>query len=223
MKKRFLFLLTLILITGCSVKYDVLIDEDLKVYETAEIIGGENLYKQYYKTSKVNVLKELLLGYEDVLKDNSYSYELKETDNPYVILNKEYNNLSSYLNDSQLFNDYFDKINYNKSDNIIKIETEGFNPNEEDNPDRFYVENIDISITSKYEVINSNASKVDENTNTYHFVMDKETEDFKIMLEIDTSKIFNPNKNKILMIIIAAGVLIASWIIVFVVNKKKKI
>ena len=145
MKKVILLLISLFLVTGCSVQYDVLIDDDLKVHETSKIMGSDDLYELYYKTSKVHVLEDLLENYQDDLKNNNYSFKLYKESNPYIILEREYNDIQNYLNNSKLFNDYFDKMSYNVSGNIIKIETEGFNPNEEDNPDRFNVSDINIS------------------------------------------------------------------------------
>ena len=222
MKKVILLLISLFLVTGCSVQYDVLIDDDLKVHETSKIMGSDDLYELYYKTSKVHVLEDLLENYQDDLKNNNYSFKLYKESNPYIILEREYNDIQNYLNNSKLFNDYFDKMSYNVSGNIIKIETEGFNPNEEDNPDRFNVSDINISITSKYQVVNSNASKIDKDTNTYHFIINNETTDFKIILEIDTSKKFNANSEKIVMIIIAIIFLILAWVIILIVKRKRE-
>jgi hypothetical protein len=218
--KKITMLLLLLLVTGCSVNYKVNIKEDLTIVEEAEIKGNDAFYQPYYKTTKVNVLKELLENYKETLVENSYNYELLENYNPSIKIRKEYSDINTYLNSSLLFNDYFEKINYTKDDKIVKIETEGFNPNEEDNPDRFFVRDLDIAITCAYKVTNSNAVKINKKTNTYHFQMDEDTKDFKILLEFDTSSKFNPNIEIYVMILVGVLMVIASWI--FVYKSKRK-
>lgn len=223
MMKKVVILVCLFLLTGCTVNYKITIDEELKVNEEAVLSGTSEFYETYNKTTKNNVLKSILSNYEEILKENNYYYELITDANPYVKVSKNYNDINNYLNSSILFNDYFDKINYTREGNIIKIETEGFNPNDPDNPDRFYVRNLDISITSSYKVVNHNANKIDEKTNTFYYELKEDTKDFKIMLEIDTSSKFIKNLDKIIIVIVMAILIIVAWIFVFIINKKKKV
>ena len=221
MKKIVILVLSLFLITGCSVQYNVVID-DKTVTETALIFENNDFYSTYYKSSKTNVLNMLVDDYKDILKENSYDYQIIK-DGPFVEVKKEYDNVETYLNQSILFNDYFDKITYSKENNKIKIETEGFHPNDQEDPSRFNISSLDIAIKCSYQVTNSNASKVDEKTNTYHFILNDEMEDFKIILEYDVSKKFNPYLKNVLIIIGAVVIALVSWIFVFILNKKKKI
>lgn len=218
--KKILILLIVVLLTGCSVNYEVEITNDLKVVERCYLEAGEDVYKSHYQTTKVKVLQDILGIYSDELKNNDYQVEIIKDEIPYVKIEKEYKGIQEYLNSSQLFNDYFDKINYTKDGKIVKIETEGFNPNEHENPDRFYVDNLDIAIKSAYKVVNSNATKIDEKTNVYHFELNGDVEDFKILLEIDTSKKFIANLDIYIILIIVLILTIAAWIFVYV-NKKK--
>ena len=223
MKLRYLILLAcLFLLTGCNIEYKVNINNDFSISENVHVFGTESLYDTYYRTLKIDVLKENLDRYQESLNDNNYKYELIDEENPYVTLEKKYNDIEDYIKNSQLFNDYFDEIRYNKEGNILKIETIGFNPNEQDNPDRFYVEKLDISITSSYEVINHNAKSVNENTNTFHFEIDEDTKEFKILLEIDTSKRFNPYKKDIIIITMGIIIIIVTWTVYYINNKRSK-
>lgn len=219
--KKFVILVIICLLTGCSVNYQVTIDRDLSVLEEANIKADDELYKDYYRTTKYNILDSLLKYHENNLKEKDYNYEVIESNNPYVVVSKKYNNIKEYLDNSLLFNDYFDKINYTKEGNIVKIETEGFNPNLRDNPSRFYIDNLDIMITPEFKVINSNATKIDEKTNTYHFMIKNDTIDFKILIEFDTGKGFVTNLNVKIFLILATLAVIIFWT-VFFINKKKK-
>ena len=223
MKKNIFLLLILFLLTGCSCNYNVSINKDLTIDEEITIYGTNRLYKAYYKTNKVDVLRENLENYLEEIKENNYEYSLHEEDNPYVVIKKKYQNMEEYLNNSKFFNDYFDEISYNKEGNIVKIETVGFNPNEEDNLDRFYVENAIININVAYEVDNTNTEDIDERTNTFRYHLKEEDKDFKILINYDLSKKFNPHKKNQIYILIAILIIIITWVILFFVDRKKKL
>lgn len=223
MKKNIFLLLILFLLTGCSCRYDITINKDLTIDEEIIIYGTNRLYNAYYKTNKVDVLKENLENYLEELNENNYEYKLIEEGEPHIIITKKYQDIENYLNNSLFFNDYFDEISYNKEGNIVSIETMGFNPNEEDNPDRFYVEKLEVNIKNAYEINDSNSLIIDDNTNTYKYNLLEDSNDFKIFLSYDLSKRFNPHKKNLIYIVIAVLIIIITWVAMFFVNRKKKI
>ena len=223
MKKNIFLLLILFLLTGCSCRYDITINKDLTIDEEIIIYGTNRLYSAYYKTNKVDVLKENLENYLEELKENNYEYKLIEEGEPHIIITKKYQDIENYLNNSLFFNDYFDEISYNKDGNIVSIETMGFNPNEEDNPDRFYVEKLEVNIKNAYEINDSNSLIIDDNTNTYKYNLLEDSNDFKIFLSYDLSKRFNPHKKNLIYIVIAILIIIITWVTMFFINRKKKI
>ncbi len=220
MKKIVILIIALFLVTGCSVKYNVVINEDLSINEEAKISGTEELFKTYYKTTKKHVLEGFLDLYKNSLEEANYQYELVEGKDPYVVINKKYDNVEDYINNSKLFNDYFDEIKLTEDGNNKKIETIGFHPNDIDNPDRFDVKKLDITITCPYEVKNNNAKYVDKETNTYYYELTEKSN--KILLEYDISNKFNPNSDLIkTLTMIFIGVII-TWIIIAIITKKNK-
>ena len=210
----------LLLITGCSVKYNVVINEDLTLNEEAKLTGTDEFFSNYYKTTKTNVLKTMIEIYGDILSDKNYTYELVEDTTPYVKVNKKYDSVKDYVDNSILFNDYFDEVNYTEDGNIRRIETIGFNDNDPDNPERFNIKELEISITSPFKVKNHNAKNINKNTNTYYYQLNSKND--KIILEYDISRRYNPNTDKILMIIVCALIIIASWLAILILNKKSK-
>ena len=222
MKKILALISLLFLLTGCTVNYHVTINEDLSVLEEVKIYENEDFYDMYYKTSKSNALKTFLDEYKDDLEKNNYEYEIIKDTNPYVILRKKYKTMEEYLQNGKLFNDYFDEINYHKDGDIVKITTNGFNPMDDDVPERFYIDNLEIAITSSYKVINHNATRISKDTNTFYYEIDDNTEEFSIILEYDTSKKFNANHDLYVVMMILIGITVASWIFI-IINKKKKI
>ena len=80
--KKILILLSCILLTGCNVRYNVNIKEDLKVSESVTVEGDEELYDTYYKTSRNKTLKGFLDMYNSDLEQNGYDYELVKGEYP---------------------------------------------------------------------------------------------------------------------------------------------
>ena len=220
MKKIVILIIALFLVTGCSVKYNIVINEDLSVNEEAKITGTKDLYQIYYKTTKKHVLEDLIGVYKEDLDMNNYQYELVEDKEPYVFVNKKYDSIKDYINNSKLFNDYFDEIKYIENDNIKKIETIGFKENDIDDPERFNVQELEISITCPYVVRLHNAKDVNKETNTYYYELTSENN--KILLEYDASKKFNPHSDLIKSLIIAFIVIVIIWIAVIILTKKNK-
>lgn len=218
MKKIVILIIMLFLVTGCAVKYNVTINEDLSIIEEAKLTGTTDFFANYYKTTKTNVLKSFIEIYQDILDENNYQYELKEEETPYVLVNRKYDTINNYINGSILFNEYFDEIKYTEDGKIKKLETIGFRPNDPDNADRFNVKSLEIYITCPYEVKNHNAKKVDKQTNTFYYELNEENN--KILFEFDSESKFNPNADLIMIIIIGVLVIVGCWIVLIYLNKK---
>ena len=222
MKKIILLVISLLLVTGCAVKYNVVINEDLTLTEEAKLTGTSSFFDIYYKTTKTNVIKSMIDIYKDILDENKYTYELKEGTTPYVLVSKKYDSVSDYTNNSILFNGYFDEVKYTEDGNIKRIETMGYMPNDPDNPDRFNIKELEISITCPYKVKNHNAKGYNKETNTFYYELNSDSD--KILLEYDVSKKFNPHEDVLKTIIISLVILIVVWVsfILFIKKEKKK-
>ena len=219
MKKVLILVFFLFLITGCSVQYNLEINEDLSILEEAKLTGTDEFFANYYKTTRKNVLQSFIDENSDTLKQNNYEYQLIDDKIPYVLVKKRYDNIDLYTEKTILFNGYFDEVKYTKNENIVKIETIGFNENNPLDPSRFDVKNLDISIKCPYKVINHNAYDIDKKSNTYYYHLDDKS-NYQIILEFDTNKKFNKYEDMIMFIIIGLLIIIASWVMVFVLKKK---
>ena len=221
MKKICILIMFIFLVTGCSVNYNLTINEDLTVTENAKLTGTSDFFSNYFKTTKKNVLKSYLDVYQGVLTENKYTYELKEDTVPYVLVERKYDSIKEYTEKSILFSDYFEEVKYTEDGDIKRIETTGYDKgNPDDNRDRFYLREASIAIKCPYKVKDHNAKNVDEETNTYYYELPNE--DDVIILEFDASSKYNPGAKTIKIIIIMALVVIVSWLTVFILNKKNK-
>ena len=67
MKKIVILIFALFLVTGCSVRYEATINEDLSITEKAKITGTETFFDSYYKTTKKQVIQSFIYRYESLL------------------------------------------------------------------------------------------------------------------------------------------------------------
>ena len=215
-----MIIIFLLLITGCSVNYNLVINEDLTILEETKLTGTKDFFANYYKTTKTNVLKSYLDIYGETLDENDYKYELVKEDTPYVEVKKTYNNVSDFTKKSIFLGDYFDEVKYSEDGNIKKIETSGYLKGSPDNnDDKFYLSNFEVSINCPYKVTNHNAKKVDKATNTYYYELNDGS---KIVFEYDISSKYNPNSDSIQIVILCLIAIMIIWIIIFIVNKRNK-
>ena len=221
MKKIVVLIIFVLMLTGCSVKYNLVINEDLSIQEEAKLTGTDEFFQNYYKTTRTSVLKSNLEVYKDILDESSYEYEVKEESYPYVLTTNTYSNVNEYINNSKLFNDYFDEIKYTEDGDIKKIETVGFNENNPDDPNRFNVKDLTIAITCPFEVTDHNATEIDKNTNTYYFKLGEKGET-KILFEYDVSKKYSVENNLLRTLIICLVAIVGVWISVAILNKNDK-
>ena len=97
MKKIILLFIIAVVLTGCTAKYQITINEDLTITEEAQLSGTDEFFSTYYKSTKKNVLKTQLDSYKDILDENEYQYKLIEEDIPYILLQKNILILMSIL------------------------------------------------------------------------------------------------------------------------------
>ena len=77
MKKIFLLIPLILLITGCRVKSNITINKDLTVKETINMTETSEYFNNRYKELPLTVIKSLLTSgkREETLIQNGYKYE----------------------------------------------------------------------------------------------------------------------------------------------------
>lgn len=223
MKKILLLSILVLLFTGCKVEYKLTIEDDLQVTESVNMTGTDALFDIYYKSSRLNVINMLFDDYaKDMLQKNNYQYEIIEEKTPYVLATKKYDNIKSFTNDTIFYKQYFNSLEYSEKDGVVTIETKDFMPNDPDNPGRYNISDLRISIESKYKVLEHNATSMDESTNTYYWDIKADTNDFKLLLKVDSNTKFDPYTNMYIAIIISVLIIIITWITVWQLEKREK-
>ncbi len=182
--KRLLILLSILLLTGCSVNYNLEIDGDLF---KEEITG--NIYKyEFDDISDINgdhniywLLHDRQTAIDD--EDSFYEQNINEIgDN--VEFNYKYNYNNNY-GASNILNKCFEKKIFEETNDLYIVHLYG-------NFYCQYADEIEVNVSSKYVIFNHNADKVDNNIYTWIL---RENDDADISLAI--SKNIEPlRKNK---------------------------
>lgn len=224
MKKLWLIPIFLCLLTGCSVNYNLTIEDDLKIREEITMTGTNEFFETYNKTSKLNVVKMLLDDYsQGILKENGYNYEIIKDQIPYVKVNKTYDSIENYVQKNIFIKQYFDRLNYSYDGAILKITSGEFYPIDPFDPSRFDIKKFTLAITSKYKVVKHNAEKVSEKSNTYYWEINNDTQEFELLLEVDTSDKFSVWDTIMKELIICLVLIVLTWSLFFYFSKKKKL
>ncbi len=156
-------LIMVFLLTGCTVKTNITINKDLSVKEEIHMSQPQDFFDGYYKSSPNNII-EMLLNTKDrkeTLISNNYSYEKKITDSfKGVIAERNYISLEDYVNNSFSSKQVFLDFKYNEFENIVTIKANNFWKPEEDDPERYFYNNLNINISLPFVVTDSNADKI---------------------------------------------------------------
>lgn len=239
MKNTFILLISMLLLTGCKATANVSIDKDI-VRESVSITSNDtseyNEMKNwggfpvplYFDQSlqaplwMPNREKEAGVLYYDVVTNDSNKTIVASAN----FSRKEHSRSSLVRRCFKLYNviDEEEKTIFSTSKGLICA-----------------LNNFDVVVQTPYLVVNNNASKVDNETNTYTWNVNKNnSKDISIYLEIDFSKKYNqseddPNevnngqiqnseKKTSVLTYIIIGIIIVIMLIIsaFYLNKKKK-
>lgn len=219
--KIFCCLISMLLLSGCTVKYEVSIDSDLNVKEKINIFETISYFEQnytYYKREEVidafwnnNISDYPNAGYSYIHNDNETG----------AIIRANYTNLFNYKDKTTIYKQYFNSLSIEEKDNIISIKADDFEPYNEQYFERFAIQDLTITINIPFEVIDSNADYI-QGTN-YIWYVDEDTEDKQIKISFNKSKAKNNNQNNNFYYSIIFGIIvIAIILIIYVVYRIKR-
>ena len=219
MKNKSLFIIILILITGCSVEYNLNIDSSFSehtVYipeSSEEMIDGTQyrlpaLFSESRLTYDNSNLKEIKYYNIKTLKDNKFSFNFVYDDNQ--------------LNDSNIANSCYQFFSVDAKENEVSILT----------GNKFYcfdvyeeLDSVTININSNYKVIQSNADKIVGKKHTWYitrenasnkpiiFVYDKIKKNMTIMQYLI---------DNVPLVVVVGTTLMLGGITFLIINTKKK-
>ena len=198
MKKIIVVLISLLLLTGCTIDYNLVIDKDFiketitgtaykEEYEVREEDSGLNLFYTYINDD----INPLISG------DGLYTKDINEIDNG---INYKYDFIyKNNYDKSKIINSCFENSNVKETDTYYSIELSG----------EFYClysDKININVISNYVVLENNAKEV--NGNKYSWVID-DSSNVNIFLNISKEiKYEEPSKTKFISTFQLVGLII---------------
>ncbi len=237
MKKNIITCLCCLLFCGCTINYNIIIDENKKMNEEVVInfdgseISNLDMSLEQFAENRKEATKQQLEKYGFTssyeIKNNILTYNLKRKDN-------DINKINSMYEFQQMYNSIFtEKVN-----GLYKIYTIGtYNGaplfDKSDSFDAiFNADSLNINIQFYNEIISSNADYCDNETNTCTWKYDKNTKEKTIEVNLSDNvleqfkgknKINKNNKNNIdTILLIIIPFLFILVIILYALNLNKK-
>lgn len=177
MKKKIIMLLSILLLTGCTVNYNLEIDDNiLKEKITGTVTKEES--KQNSKATDISAIYSIINEEQKPIynKEELYQKELKEAGNNINYTFKYNYNIEDFVN-STIINTCFENKEIEEIDNYYSIRLSG-------NFYCLYSKKINIAVTSNLKVASNNADKIKDNT--YIWTIDKNTTDIELAVDKDT-------------------------------------
>ncbi len=176
MKKFFLFIVCLLLLTGCSASITNSVNNDGTVLETVEIseyISNVNFEDQ---TSQ-ELADDLLSVYSDTLDEEGYKYSSSVTDSEIIVtLTKEFSDICSYFNNSLFVKTSSNNLScVNKNGNYEIEGNISYFICGDDCMEPPSIDNATLTIDLNKEPISSNANTVSKNSYTWNFDSSSDT------------------------------------------------
>lgn len=177
MKNKIIILLSLLLLTGCTVNYNLEINKDT----LNETITGTVTKEESSQDSNATGLSTIysIINEEQkpiYNKEELYQKDLKESGNNINYTFKYNYNIEDFVN-STIINTCFENKEIEKIDNYYSIRLSG-------NFYCLYSKKINIAVTSNLKVASNNADKIKDNT--YIWTIDKNTTDIELVVDKNT-------------------------------------
>lgn len=216
---------SLFILSGCDVTYDLKIDEKMNV--TEQVVGLEE--SEYNDLAHDFLLDRISLVYVDRYSSYNNVYEFD-----YVMdgtkmgntMKREYSTLAQYSSKSAVLNDLIKNYSITESDNIVSINI-SVNDNIYSPDDLAHIiipDNININIDLPFLVTNSNADIKNGNIHTWKITKDKR--ETNIILSFDKNKLRNHiyilNIGISYVILLVTGIVIAIGLTAIVISKSIK-
>lgn len=186
MNKKILMLPLLLLLTGCTVNYNLEINED-SLTETISGTVSKEEYELKKEYTSPPIAYSLINDPQKAIYDNDSELYIKNirenNDNFEYTFSYIYNN---NFDKSSVINTCFENHEIYETDELYHINLSG----------QFYClysKNININVISNMKVINSNAKKV--NGNTYSWTINKPN-NVNIQMDISKKEVFKENNKK---------------------------
>ena len=216
-KKLLMVLVSLFILTGCSVDYNITFDKDMKVNETMYATETDEFFSNYPNSSYQRVIGFILEPNLDFLNHNDYNVNIDEySGNKGVKIERDFLDFNEFKNTSKIYLQAVDNIEFIEDGSYITLKAKvSINTNEQ-NQEKYYVSNLKLNIELPFVVKDSNADMVKKNIYTWNF--DKNNNNREIIITFNKDKLNIDYK----LYIIIAGSILAVLLVYFGIKYKVK-
>ena len=225
-KKIILLILVMLLFSGCTVKYDLFINEDLTVNERVTASEGSNSLKTKTGREPKTVADTLYNFYK--IDGVKYSFSTVENSNSITsTASTSFNTLEDYQ--EYFTSDIVKGVNVTRDGDYITIEYKQDVPLQKYSSKSLLYDQIEVNLEVPFKVIEHNADSVKRNTYTWNIYKDGNLKEIKIKFntkETNGSKVFNFGffeinvKYTVLVVVGIVLVLLTIVTVVYINNKK---
>lgn len=219
--KKIILLIFAMLLTGCSAKANIKLNEDgtviekVGIYEFSNLIDTEGLSMKDYVDSLID-------SYDYNSEIRNYDYHVnKEDDLLGVVFERKYDDLCSYISQSYFVNDFISEVNCDKKNGVYNINgiVNYFNCGD----DCFELPPLDsaiLTINANKKLLSDDADNISSNSYVWEFNSNKKNKsiNLKVAEEFQGLKKIT---NKYIIIISGIAVFIFIVIIMLYIKYKK--
>ncbi len=224
--KLFMFLFSILLLSGCSVEYDLTLNDDLTVNEKVVATEKTKRMESYTRQKDKQAVNYLLDMYKRPNEDISITSRENNSDTIAVALT-QHDSIEDYA--SKFKSDIFDEVKITKDNDVITFKAVQSNLLSSDGTSNLLYDDVKVNITIPFEVVKNNADSVSKNTYTWNINKSSEykTIEFSYKENIKKDKINVSVNNKVYninygVVIAVSIVIIIGAIVLFVYIKNKK-
>lgn len=215
--RKVILLFLLFLLTGCSVEYNLIVNEDKNIEESVVVLQPNSFWGNTREEIEEQLFWTLVFSKDETEPAYFYNQEQILGDvNSGVKYSYEFKNIENFESESEILKNCFESYNVELDNNILSINASGFKCMSVLGDDF----NININIISDGKVITGNYDKNNYNKYTWNINSD---DIINIELSIDTSKINTQAFTDIFVpVLIIFVVLLLFGMILFAYIKNRK-
>ncbi len=222
-KKLILIMLMMLFLSGCTVKYNLTIDEKGKVTEKATAMQDSSFFEEYENSSIGRVVGFLIEPYADKLNENNYNTEaIVLTNEGGADISKEYSDVSEYASNTILVSQFADKVNYSLDGSNVTLSVKGKISASEQDQEVIPIDSTDVVIALPFKVSDNNADEVINNKYIWHL---KAGEEREIKITYNKDKIAKDINYPVIFLVIGIiiVIVIAGFYVYNIKNKSEEI
>jgi hypothetical protein len=189
--KKWIFLLAIIFLSGCTAKYNLNIDSNLIVSEEIELNESNRILNTY----TIDINRYIEENIEEIVEREGYDnyFFSKDIGSSYssVTGKATYLDLENFNRNNKIKDYFFTDMIYSNVSGVVNLKFIAKNRIEVLEDAGIYnalIDEAEVTITLPFKVIENNADEVDDITNSYTWIYKKNKINKNIELIFDTSK-----------------------------------